>query len=659
MTPVQASLFDPQIDPTGTVYKPGSALEVPGSETILEYGDFDTAKNGRIPGAMAINDHSRLDKVRINQIDGLHDDPDASENRQANADRHGETAGRMLYRGRTIGLTGRVEAGNIGAMRDNWRRFRSQFGVAERDLLIHHPFERRTLTNEVLNPRLAFDTKRWAAPTSTGGGTATLTAAVAEGATSVGALAVASATGAGFLQTYGDALDVGTGLPVVSEWHGEDVWLSVRVKSHAVSGGVISSITLGLNQYVYHKPSSVGSTLLTALATVTSPVIGTWQTVSVRVPASSIAPATTHLAPLLRVNFSAAGSYTVRFFNYALVFLGFDQATPTVYFDGDTSGFEWNDVPGRSSSTGPSYAENKVLDPRFENYDVNTKVLTYWAAMTQVGGTAPTYSPVPTRANGWSGSYVDGSLYVKATKNEVSTTAFGVVALDAAGNTYYRAGEQRIYRFSAKIKALQIPSAGLRLAVSWLREDGSVISTSTSAAAIVGENTLSVQATAPTRTCAARLLAQVSGSASTGNVLEFLLSDPCFVDITDWDPGNFYGVGDGAQEAGNRRRVPSSFLVRHVRKTSDMKAPEQQARNRAWRDFTMSLRAGDPRIYVAPQRRISIRLPPAAVLKFFSTTFSTAVTLATPAAVPTGFTYEGQNVPATVGWSTTFLSDVA
>jgi hypothetical protein len=629
------------------LYTPASNLEVPGLEAILEYGDASTVVDDRIPRAMLINDHSRLDTVRVTQLDGLHDDPEGADSRQPNADRHGETAGNMLYRGRTVGITGRVEAGNIGAMRDNWRRFRGQFGLTERDLLVHHPREVRSLINELANPSLATDGYGWIV-TSTGGGTTpAVVGGVADGIMSVGSMTITGATGAGTLRAYGALLDTVTGIPLVSDWDGKDVWLTVRVKVQSATG-TVTSLGIGLVQWISLTGSALSFSMSSSQASVSSPVTGTWQTITFRVPATAIAPATTHVTPFLVMNFSGAGTYSARFHRYASVLLDPEDPSPVAYFDGDTAGFGWQGKSRQSRSIGPTHAENKIADPRFEDVNTTTRALTSWASI----GTATTYNTPPSSTNRWSGDHVDGALYVKATKNVTSSAAFGVVAEGADGNAYFSAVEFRIYRFSARVNTLQKPAGGsFRLAISWMNEAGSAFATHTSDVITLGEDDYSVLMTAPSGTCAAQALAQVSGLTTNGEVLEFYLSDPCFVDVTDWDPGDFYGVGDAAQEVDVYRRIPRPFLLRRVRKTSDMKAPEQQSRSRAWRDFSMSLRASDPRIYCLDERRRSYEMPLKSALKIAMQNPSSFTLLTTPAPVPVGATYEGQSIPSTVRWN--------
>jgi hypothetical protein len=596
-------------------FKPSSSLEVPGIEAILEYGDASTVRDDRIPGAMLINDQSSIDLVRLRQIDGLHDDPEAAEARQGNSDRHGERAGNLFYRGRTIGLTGRVEAGNIGAMRSTWRRLRSQFGTREKDLLVHHPYEVRSLVNEIPYPSARVDepigdatlwNNYWgadpgASSISTPGAITYVTVGIVRALSQT----FSSVTGAGALRTMAKLLDA-NGLPMYSEWDGRDVWITARAYVPTATG-TLSSIGIGLVQHIYTAPSTETFTFTATQDLETSPGTGSWKTLSARVPASAIAALTTHVTPYLVINAGGVGTFTLRFFDCAMVLLDPEAATPSAYFDGSTPGFVWDGAPNASSSRGPTHARNKISDPRFEERD-SAGLLERWASLSTGGAT--TFSTLPSYSRRWSGDHVDGSLYVRATTSSTTSTTYGAQAQDDDGVTnYQRIVEGRIYRFSAKVNAITLPATGSFVAsITWLDEAGSTISAVNSAAMVVGENYASVQATAPARTVAARASVGSTGVVTSGAVLEFFLSDPCFVDITDWDPGDFYGAGDQTEEVGRNRRIPRPFLLRGARKTADMKAPEQQSRSRAWRDFTMSIRVADPRVYSLDEHRESARL---------------------------------------------------
>jgi hypothetical protein len=634
-------------------YMPGTNLEIPGLEAILEYGDASKAKRDHIPGAMLINDHSRLDRVRITQMDGLHDDPEASETRQGNADRYGESTSNMLYRGRTIGLTGRVEAGNIGAMRNNWRRFRGQFGVRERDLIIHHPFEVRALANEVLNPAFAVDTQTWTDP-FTSSGSAALTRNVSE-INTIGSLAVTGATGAGSVRTSVNLLDDAFSLPQVAPWTGQDVWITalVRVASTTLTVGTVS---LGLTEWFNVVPGvGASSTVPVTAAKVTrsAPATGTWYLLSLRVPANAFKLSTYYLTPTVQLDYSNGGNATLSLTAVAMVFIDADEPSPVAYFDGDAAGHDWQGVPHLSRSVGPTHAENTIFDPFFANYNPQTNQLTNW--LSSLAGGTVNQQPALTRR--WKGDLLDRSGYYKATKDNNTTARYmGVVVYDnnVVGHGM-RVVAGRRYRFSAKVNLIAKPATGnVTLTLEWLNSVGVSIGTVEGDVLALGENDGTVSATAPTGAFA--VFARIWNSATTtaNAVLEMHWSDPCFVDVTDWDPGDFVGEGDRAEETSRWRRIPRPFLLQGVRKTSDMKAPEQQSRSRAWRDFTMSLRASDPRIYCFDERRISSKMPAGINLQFVIATgsaFSPSLRATAPAPVPTGFTYEGESIPSTVSWS--------
>lgn len=105
---------------------PGSSTaSPPGLEATLEY-------NGII-----MHDRSVVDKYRVMLMDGLQG-ADIRDNREANPSDHGETPFDNYLGGRTILLTGRVEAHNIGKLRDMQEALRTAFySMTERPLIFH------------------------------------------------------------------------------------------------------------------------------------------------------------------------------------------------------------------------------------------------------------------------------------------------------------------------------------------------------------------------------------------------------------------------------------------------------------------------------------------------------------------------------------------
>lgn len=103
----------------------GSGVAVPtGLEALLEY-------NG-----LFLNNTSIADKFRINEISGF-DDADIRDVREVNPGHHGETAYEALYGGRTITLTGRIEAYSLEKLRDMQHALRSAFAdLTEKPLTV-------------------------------------------------------------------------------------------------------------------------------------------------------------------------------------------------------------------------------------------------------------------------------------------------------------------------------------------------------------------------------------------------------------------------------------------------------------------------------------------------------------------------------------------
>ena len=94
---------------------PGTGLSVPvGLEAIIEY-------NG-----LFFNDRSTVDKYRLLEIDGLAD-ADIRDSRELNSGDHGETAFQSLYGGRTVTLSGRIEAYTLEKMRDMQQALHTAF----------------------------------------------------------------------------------------------------------------------------------------------------------------------------------------------------------------------------------------------------------------------------------------------------------------------------------------------------------------------------------------------------------------------------------------------------------------------------------------------------------------------------------------------------
>jgi Phage tail protein len=72
-----------------------------GAHALIEYNGY------------VMNDRYQSDRIHVTQITGL-DDPDVYDSRDPKPGAHGETVYDSWYRGRTIMLTGQVEAGNLG-----------------------------------------------------------------------------------------------------------------------------------------------------------------------------------------------------------------------------------------------------------------------------------------------------------------------------------------------------------------------------------------------------------------------------------------------------------------------------------------------------------------------------------------------------------------
>lgn len=102
----------------------GSGLAVPGGvENLIEYG------------GILFNNTNTVDKIRITEIGGL-DDADVRDAREVNPAYHGETPFDAWYGGRTITLTGRIEAYTLEKLRDMQMALRQAFSELEEKPLI-------------------------------------------------------------------------------------------------------------------------------------------------------------------------------------------------------------------------------------------------------------------------------------------------------------------------------------------------------------------------------------------------------------------------------------------------------------------------------------------------------------------------------------------
>ena len=102
----------------------GTYVPLHGVESLFEY-------NG-----LLMNDRRWVDQIRITRVGGL-DDSDVRDSREANADDDGETSFGGRYGGRTISLTGYVQAGNLEYLRYLWQQFKAATDdLSEHDLIL-------------------------------------------------------------------------------------------------------------------------------------------------------------------------------------------------------------------------------------------------------------------------------------------------------------------------------------------------------------------------------------------------------------------------------------------------------------------------------------------------------------------------------------------
>jgi hypothetical protein len=648
------------------VYATPSALVIPGIESVMELGEIrsltdvdsytaDTGlqPDGRIPGPR-INDLAPLDKIRVSQIDGLHDDPESQEARSKLPDRHGERAGLLTYAGRTIGLTGHLESGSILGMRDLEHRLKSLLPESEQSMILHVPEEVVQYQNVCPDPLVQVPASYWDARTTTAGGTAGAVAAITSETIPCGEVTLTGATivnGSFYAfpttPQYGDVA-VPSGRRVYP-WKGQDLFCRGRVKVQATTG-TVAQLQLLLLQY------TVASTPLSTIvvAAQAAPVGGTWYGLSGLVKASALHPMTAgfSIVGALMVG-ASSGNYTLRFTRMMLCPLPTGAANPS-YFDGTFAGFEW-DGPAPSQSRGPTHVDNQVTNPFGE------REAPFWENASDTGATV-NQAPVNVARSGFS-SPSDGrslgGIYFKATN---ASSASRTLAMRTLASAPFPVSSGRTYACSVSVNVIAKPPGALGAAqVTFTDMTGAVLAAAPFGTLVrdVGLATITGDVVAPAGAIGA-YLSYGNASVVSGETHEFVLSRAMFCDVTEQatvvvgDEDYALELGAGAK-SGARAPIRRPWLVRNVRKAS-YSCPELQSSLRARRDFTLSLRAADPRVYMLDEKNRQIAFSGTPNFVFQSPPAYTTTTglpispldTAQIAAAPTGWVYDA--APQNSSW---------
>ena len=631
-------------------YDVGTGIDIPGLEAVIELGNAPSLSqgavqllnelNGRIWGsAFAINDRSIKERARVQQIDGLYDDPEQQEQRTKLPDRHGERAGLMSYGGRTIGLTGLLEAGSINAVRDVDRRMKRLLAESEQTMILHPVSEVTRYWNVCPDPLGASSSGAWNT-NSTSSGTPTRSA-VTDGVLTANELAVASATASGSMLSYSSTPWISAAS--IPTWLGQDLWVHGRVKVQTASG-TVSSVQLLV---VPHDASGAALTpLLVVAAAQASPATGSWYTLSATVPASSLPATTQGVSVAARLNYAGAGSFTLRWTRTALVPIPVGKIAPLGYFDGTFPGFSWDGF-APSRSRGPNLAVNQVRDP-FGSTAAS------WEASNTSGATL-NQAPISTSSTSgilWPSGTALSAIYYKVTNPDTTSRTLSLRTAATNSSDRFVVASGRTYSVQAALNVVQKPATA-QLGVTWLDQSGSTISTSTIATLATGVQVVGpLNAIAPTGAVQAYISVSSTTNAS-GAVLELFISRVAFCDATDHGQ---YVLGDeeyalytpGMAGQGARALLRRPWMLRRVRKAS-YSAPERQGNLKPVRDFTCSLRASDPRIYVADERNMQLTLAGAANYHFdpVQTTTGPPTVTGNP---PTGYTQDALTTFSTPTW---------
>jgi hypothetical protein len=591
------------------LYQPGSGLEVPGVEGVLEYGDVADYDRSSVPGALRINDRSMPDQVHVSELSGLHDDPDVSDSRTERAGNYGERTGLLFPRGRTVGVTGYVKAGNVGRMRDLWRRTRAQFGRSEHDLIVHPPGEATLYRNEVW-----MDPAVWTGVVSNvDPGTITPLAAYTEGNL------------VGIQHAVSFSLTTANSLVLMSKrsipWRGQNVGISALAKVQAAAAATAS---LSLAVYCCDDDDNVLGVWAPPTPLVTAPVTGTYyQLKTLLTPGDLKIPGTRFYAAVVMTTSGAAGAFTLRAAQVTATLVDAEAAMPSGYVSGSMPGYEWEGVPDRSRSYGPCYAVNQAYDPDSEDPSL-------WGNNSTAGVTVEVASSV---VRSWPGNGRSSSSWRISNPNTTSRVIGFRLPGTLADPKLLVVNGGRSYRAHVKVRVDEAYTTG-GLYVVWLDHNLAFISETlidvfnllaAGATPVVTE----IDGTAVAPALAQRAYLSVRGttpSTVANNRMSLLLAEPRFVDVSEHDSGGVaidstqdreHGISQvtpsmtagvlSTTPAGARRRIPRPFALRKVRALWDGKAPESQRTLSARRDFTMSLRAADPLIYPLDERHAFVR----------------------------------------------------
>lgn len=570
------------------------ALDVPGLEGIWEY-------NG-----LRINDLSALERLRVTDIGGLQDDPDLRETREPNADRAGEHAGIQQDGGRTLALSGVVEAGSIPSVRRLWRRARSAFDATERDLVIRVPQEVKNYYNSIESVPISTTValQGWSGSITGTGSSSLSLAAVVDGLRTIGKFGFTS-SGASILTARAMVANL-SGAGVL--WNGEDIFVTSRMKV-AAAAATPTSISTSIYYFAAGAAVAIGSEISSSVIfNQNAPVTGTVYETTSRINGSAVPFGT--VAFVIVVNFvvpATAGAYDYRFFDVGAFLLKSTDVAPKSYFDGDSPGFVWEGRRGWSRSFGPVAQLNGIPDVKTADIRDYFGTPTLWGSDSSAGATI-NQAPAQFRASGIIG--IDKAIYMKATNPDATARTIAIKPDTTTTAVPMRAHPGRVYRAAYTVKIIQSATKAASIDLVWLDLAGAVLSTTSAAGSnSTSEQRLTVTGTAPAR--AVGVYARVSFAANgSGQVFEWSIAKPVIIDISDYDPGSNVDFSDivdnpyvvqvknaNSYPAGSIRRIPRPWLIKSVRKADKPSSPEKQSDYRTRRDFMLTLRASDPRVY--------------------------------------------------------------
>lgn len=304
-------------------------------------------------------------------------------------------------------------------------------------------------TNSLTNPSFESNTTGWVASVTPSGTAVLARQAEVRRGSFVGENAATTVPSGGTVTLSSDVL-----APILGR---AEVAALADVKVHAAAGAVTTA-------RVQIRAYSVSNAYLGSLAVpggpVASPVTGTWYSVGGEVTVESILAAfPTATSVGIEVSLVAGattGAYTLRTDAVALVVSPGFQTTPTTYFDGSMSGYEWTGTANASTSRKASAVPAYTVVISLSASAALAAPASLAATPSTTGGTLATgtYWYVITAVNGYGETTISNRVSAAVTGPTGSVGLTWAAVAGATGYNIYRGSASGLEKFMASVAAV-------------------------------------------------------------------------------------------------------------------------------------------------------------------------------------------------------------